>query len=109
MNGRDDSIEEFVIATIARFAYCTKEEVGRETLLADLNVDSLGIATLATFVEAEYGVTFTPSHLFTLYSAVRVDEVVEAVSLAASGRADDCVVATVETGAQARAPGSPRR
>ena len=74
-----DSIEEFVISTIVEFAHCRRDDVVRETSLVDLGVDSLVVATLVTFVEAEYGCAFTSAQRTSLYSATRVDDVLLAV------------------------------
>jgi acyl carrier protein len=88
MHKRADSADEFVIATIAEFACCGQGEVARETSLVDLGVDSLWIATLTTFVEAEYDCTFTPTQLMSLYAAARVDDLLLAVRQVVGGGAD---------------------
>jgi acyl carrier protein len=79
MDGTPDSMEAFVMATIAELAHCEAGEVVEQASLVDLGVDSLAIATLATFVEAEFGCTFSPEQLTRLYSAMRVNDVLAGI------------------------------
>jgi acyl carrier protein len=95
-----DSMEGFVVATIAEFAHCRHDDVVRQASLIDLGVDSLAIATLATFVEAEYACTFTPEQLTTLYSATCIEDVLLAVRQVL-GSAADCAAATAPRDGQA--------
>ena len=100
MQSGSDSIEGFVISTIAELAHCPRDEVQPRRSLLDLGVDSLRVATLATFVEAAYGCTFTPAQLTTLYEAGGVDEVVLAVKQVVCGAADCSAVFSPPHGGQ---------
>ena len=79
MHGRAESIDAFVTSTMAELAHCRQDDVVRGTSLVDLGVDSLAMATLVAFIEAEYGCIFVPTQLRALYSASRVDELLLAV------------------------------
>jgi acyl carrier protein len=85
MHRAPQSIDEFVMAKIASVAHFHAEEVVRQTRLEELGVDSLGLATIAAFVEAEFDCAFTSTQLASLYSAARVADVVLAVREAVCG------------------------
>ncbi len=94
------SMEGFVTATLAELARVRVDEVAQQRLLADLGVDSLAIATLVAFVESEYGCTFSPEQLTTLYSATNVEDVLRAVRDVVGSTAD-CASATAVRDGQA--------
>lgn len=79
-NINSDAIKEFVVSTIAELVHCERDIVLAATSLLAIGVDSLSISTLVTFVEAEYGCTFTVSQLMDLYAAIDLDKVVGAVA-----------------------------
>ncbi len=97
MHERTDAIEEFVTSTLAGLAHCGQDAVTGDRSLLDLGVDSLGIATLATFLEAQYSCSFTPAQLRALYAATCIDDVFVAARQAISS-ADSGAVATARRG-----------
>jgi acyl carrier protein len=92
MDTAPDSIEQFVMSTLAELAHRSRDEVARHTSLLDLGVDSLMISTLVAFIEAEYGRGLTLEQVVALYQAASVQDVLLAI-----GRpADDAVAALTQ-------------
>src|SRR5258708_1088576 len=74
-----DSIEQFVVTTVAELAHRSNEEIARQTRLFHLGIDSLMITTLGAFIEARYMRSLPPEEVTALYEAACIDDVLIAV------------------------------
>ena len=67
-----ESVDEFVIRTVAAICDLEISQVAPDTALSDLSMDSLRITAFAAHVQAEHGCEVTPGDVMDLLEAACV-------------------------------------
>jgi acyl carrier protein len=89
LTGQAAAIDEVVIETLAKTCSLSPSEIGPDTDIAALGIDSMGLSVLAAHIEATFGMAFSEEQLLRLYRAASVRELASLVRTIVANVAPD--------------------